>query len=86
MLPKVTLLSGEGTNFLLRFGSKSFDFQPGVEELVPVAVALALKGYKMPGGKPLFNIDDMPEIVVQARMESQPAEARQDVDPRQLRF
>lgn len=86
MLPKVTLLSGEGTNFLFRFGSKLFDFIGGGEERVPVAVALALEGQKMPGGKPLFQIEDMPEIVTHCAERAVPVTQGIESGPKQLQF
>ena len=84
MLPKVTLLSGEGTTFALKFGTKLFEFKGGVALSVPPAVALAVEKRLDREGNPLFAVAGLPTIVETAK---NPKDAQQSIkSPRQLQF
>jgi hypothetical protein len=76
-MPKVTLLGKDGATYHYPTPKRIFDFESGVPQEVPVATALALGKKKGLKGKPLFLIEELPEIV-------QPATPEQNVDSAQL--
>lgn len=83
MLPKATLISGQGNSTLVRFGSKLFEFNHGKKVEVPVAVALILQDMVGRKKQPLFKITGMPEIVETVVSETN---TEKSAEPRQLQF
>lgn len=63
MMPKVTLLSAEGSRYDMMFGTAKYVFRGGRSALVPVAVAIACKKRLNAKGKPLFKVEEMPTII-----------------------
>ena len=84
MLPEATLLSGEGTTFALKFGTKLFEFAGGVALRVPPAVALALAKRVDREGNPLFAVVGLPTVVETVK---NPTNVQRSIEsPRQLQL
>jgi len=62
-MPKVTLLLDRWSNYTLAFGKGTFDFRGGRPKEVPVAVALEASKRKTDDGKPIFKVEDLPDII-----------------------
>jgi hypothetical protein len=63
-MPKVTLLSPAGTNYMLAHGVAMHEFRGQISKEVPVAVALICAKKKTPDGKEcLFKVENLPEVV-----------------------
>lgn len=62
-MPKAILLGDREDTYLYRYGVKAFEFSGGVPMDVPVAVALALQRKVGRKGDPLFQIENVPEVV-----------------------
>jgi hypothetical protein len=77
-MPKVTLLADEWKNYLLAFGKGIFEFKGGVPLDVPVAVALEATK-RMSNGKPMFSVDELPEIVEGPEQDADADVAQQNV-------
>lgn len=63
MSPKATLLGQPWETRTMVFGKRRIVFQGDQPREVPVAIALVLGKRKKADGKPLFRIDELPEIV-----------------------
>lgn len=68
MTPKATLRSTAGKDYTMLYGRKSYSFKAGKPLEVPVAVALILEKKMDKKGKPIFEVERMPEIVETAEV------------------
>lgn len=76
-MPKATLLGHDGATYHYITPKRTWDFSAGKPQEVPVCAALKLGQKKGRKGRPLFLIEDMPEIV-------QPVTQEQNVVSAQL--
>ena len=60
---KVTLLGKPGSTYTIMYGSKSYMFAAGYSRKVSVVIALEARKRKDGKGQPLFEVEDLPEIV-----------------------
>jgi len=59
---RVTFVGSAG-NFSYRRGVSEYEFIPGENQYVPVAIAIAISGKKDKEGNPLFEVEKLPHIV-----------------------
>jgi hypothetical protein len=86
-VPKVTLIE-PGAEYYLIFGTATYRFRGGRPQEVPVAIALEAKRKVGHKNKPIFRVEEMPEILATPIPEEVPP-ADQNVtavSPYQMRF
>lgn len=74
MESKVTLLRPENATYTAYFFGKEYSFRGGRKKKIPAAIAMKLRKI-LHKGKPLFNVEDLPEVITE---EVEEAESMQE--------